>query len=139
MSRKPDPQSEDNFVTPLLQEAALSKSKAISAGRMLGEARQVLLEMESWLQESRRGLDVTDEAKKKKFTRREALLWEMRGRLAEAEDRKPDAAVFYLTATRLNPSLHDRGSSGSTRRNVPAAYGTKWAARSRVYRPSPSN
>ena len=100
--RKPDPQSEDNFVLHFSRGGPL-KIESYLRRRMLGEARQVVLEMESWLQESQRGLDVADEAKKKKFTKREALLWEMRGRLAEAEDRKPDAAIFYLTATRLNP------------------------------------
>ena len=101
-THKPDQQLGSKFTTHFFQGGPL-KIESYLRREMFGEARQVLLEMESWLQDSQRGLEVADEAKKKKFTRREALLWEMRGRLAEAEDRKPDAAVFYLTATRLNP------------------------------------
>ena len=70
--------------------------------RMFSEARQVLHDMESRLQESQPAPDATDQAKKG-FTHKQSLLWEMRSRLAEAEGRKPDAAVCYLTAAHFNP------------------------------------
>ena len=102
-SHKPDQQLEGNFFLHFSEGGPL-KIESYLRRRMFVEARQVLHDMESWLRESRCGLDAAEQAKKKKrFTRKESLLWEMRGRLAEAEDRKPDAAVCYLTAARLNP------------------------------------
>ena len=103
-SHKPDQQLEGNFFFHRFSEGGPLKIESYLRRRMFVEARQVLHDMESWLRESRRGLEAAEQAKKKKrFTRKESLLWEMRGRIAEAEDRKPDAAVCYLTAARLNP------------------------------------
>ena len=92
---------EGNLVIRFLEGGPLTIDSYLRR-RMFSEARQVLHDMGSRLQESQPAPDATDQAKKG-FTHKRSLLWEMRGRLAEAEGRKPDAAVSYLTAAHFNP------------------------------------
>ena len=66
------------------------------------EARETLHEMERWLEESKPEEDDPPELRKR-FANKQSLLWELRGRLAEAEGRKPDAAICYLAAAGINP------------------------------------
>jgi thiol-disulfide isomerase/thioredoxin len=60
-------------------------------------ARETLHELEAWINERRPAADEPEEALD--FNR--GLLLELRGRLAEAEGRRPDAVALYLTAARL--------------------------------------
>ena len=66
------------------------------------KARAVIREMESWLEESRPDPDGPVELQKS-FANKQSVLWELRGRLSESEDRRPDAAICYLAAARFNP------------------------------------
>ena len=66
------------------------------------KARAAIREMESWLEESRPDPDSPVELQGA-FANKESVLWELRGRLAESEDRRPDAAICYLAAARFNP------------------------------------
>lgn len=66
------------------------------------KARAAIREMESWLEESRPDPDGPVELQKS-FANKQSVLWELRGRLAESEDRRPDAAICYLAAARFNP------------------------------------
>ncbi|MDA1315295.1 MAG: redoxin family protein [Acidobacteria bacterium] len=66
------------------------------------KARDTLHEMEGWMEESRPNEDDPPELQKA-FANKQSLLWELRGRLAEAEGRKPDAAFCYLAAAGINP------------------------------------
>ena len=66
------------------------------------KARAAIREMENWLEESRPDPDGPAELQKS-FENKQSVLWELRGRLAESEDRRPDAAICYLAAARFNP------------------------------------
>lgn len=66
------------------------------------KARAAIREMESWLEESRPDPDGPVELQGA-FENKQSILWELRGRLAESEDRRPDAVICYLAAARFNP------------------------------------
>ena len=108
-SRKPDQQLEGNFFLHFSDRRPPQNRELPSPTDVRGGAASIA-RMESWLRESRRGLDATEQAKKKKrFTRRESLLWEMRGRLAEAEDASRMRQIQGTSPRPASiPSLHAR-------------------------------
>lgn len=98
----------------------------IAIGASLGqgkpeEARKALREMEAYALANPGSKD--EEDGKKAADQRNALLWEMRGRIAEAEIRPADAVVLYLRAEALQsmpprPQQPHRVNAGSRARQL---------------------